>query len=85
MSNIKINKRLILSAILSASLSTGFLAGYNPAEAAYRAPSIDYLQTKDDGTVLGDYYVPSTLDNVFWAKFQVAMIKQLYIYRVAVH
>lgn len=37
MSNIKINKRLILSAILSASLSTGFLAGYNPAEAAYRA------------------------------------------------
>lgn len=68
MSNIKINKRLILSAILSASLSTGFLAGYNPAEAAYRAPSIDYLQTKDDGTVLGDYYVPSTLDNVFWGK-----------------
>lgn len=66
MSNIKINKCLILSAILSASLSTGFLAGYNPAEAAYRAPSVDYLQTKDDGNIPGDYYVPSTLDNVFW-------------------
>ena len=66
MSNIKINKHLILSAILSASLSTGFLTGYNPAEAAYRAPSVDYLQTKDDGNIPGDYYVPSTLDNVFW-------------------
>lgn len=46
MSNIKINKRLILSAILSASLSTGFLAGYNPAEAAYRAPSLTIFRLK---------------------------------------
>lgn len=66
MTKIRLSKKLILSAVLSASLSTGFLSGYNPTEAAYRAPSVDYLQTKDDGNIPGDYYIPSTLDNVFW-------------------
>lgn len=66
MKKIKLNKKLILSTVLSVSLSSGFLSGYNPAEAAYRAPSVDYLQTKDDGTIPGDYYIPSTLDNIFW-------------------
>ena len=59
-------KKLLLASFLTASLSTGFLINCAPAEASYRAPSVEYLQTKDDGKIDGQYYVPSTLDNVFW-------------------
>lgn len=62
---IRKHKRLLSAVLLGMSLIS-YGSMYSHTEASYKADKIEYLQTKEDGVIDGDYYVASTPENISW-------------------